>query len=147
MATEFMHIGLTVSDIDRAAEFYAKYFGFRKGASVCFGEDFIAASDTLYRQPAGTWSDMQMLESDFGIVLELFRFSNVEGAGPGEWNKTGYHHISFKVDDITSMYQQMTADGIEFFFAPKKRDPNDTSEHGHWVFFKDPDGNMIEMWD
>jgi glyoxylase I family protein len=142
--TTFMHFGLTVSDLDRTADFYTKYFGFKKNMAHRFPKEFISDSDALYRQPEGVYSDMAMLESEDGVVLEVFQFSNVEKAGPAEWQKTGYHHLAFKVESIPELYERMKADGIEFFFPPKKRMP---TEPGHWIFFKDPDGNMIELWD
>ena len=140
---EFMHIGITVSDIEKMTAFYEKYFGFKTAANVRFDDGFISDSPTLYRQPAGTWSDMRMLTSDFGVTLELFQFSNVEASEPYQWHKTGYHHLAFKVESIPAVYEQMTADGVEFYFAPKKRGGSEN----HWIYFKDPDGNMLELWD
>ena len=140
---EFMHIGITVTDMEKMAGFYEKYLGFKTTNSVRFDENFIGGSPTLYRQPAGVYSDMRMLKSDYGVTLELFQFSNVEQSPLYEWHKSGYHHLAFKVESIPALYEQMTADGIEFFFEPKKRGNSDN----HWIFFKDPDGNMIEPWD
>ncbi|MCL2121515.1 MAG: VOC family protein [Clostridiales bacterium] len=140
---EFMHMGITVSDLDKMTAFYEKYLGFKAQRSTRFDEGFISDSPTLYRQPAGVYSDMRMLSSDFGVTLELFQFSNTEKSPPFEWPMTGYHHLAFKVESIPALYEQMIADGIEFFFPPKKRGASDA----HWIFFKDPDGNMIELWD
>ena len=140
---EFMHIGITVSDLGKSAAFYEKYFGFKPLRSTRFDEKFIGDSPTLYRQPAGVYSDMQMLQSDFGITLELFQFSNVEKSELNDWPKTGIHHLAFKVDSIPALYEQMLADGVKFFFPPKKRGNSDA----HWIYFQDPDGNMIELWD
>ena len=140
---EFMHIGITVTDLDKMVAFYEKYLGFKSMRGVRFDEGFISDSPTLYRQPAGVYSDMKMLESDYGVTLELFQFSNVKQSPPYEWNMSGYHHLAFKVESIPALYDVMIKDGIEFFFPPKKRGDGDA----HWIFFKDPDGNMIELWD
>ena len=140
----FMHFGLTVADIERTAAFYEKFFGFRRKRLNRFPPEFIGGSPSLYRQPEGVYSDMIMLESDFGVTLEVFQFSNVEAGGPAEWQKTGYHHLAFKVDSVPEAYEALKADGIEFFFEPKQRGPNPGV---HWIFFKDPDGNMIELQD
>jgi catechol 2,3-dioxygenase-like lactoylglutathione lyase family enzyme len=143
---EFMHIGITVSDLDKMTNFYVKYFGFKAPERTGrFDENFIGDSPTLYRQPAGVYSDMRMLTSDYGVTLELFQFSNGKQSPVFEWNMTGYHHLAFKVESIPKVYEQMLADGIEFFFPPKPRGPVDSKVH--WIFFKDPDGNMIELWD
>ena len=143
---EFMHVGMTVSDLDLIINFYSKYLGFREVRRGKFDENFIGGSPELYRQPPGTYSLSAFLESDFGVTLELFQFSNVEKSPTWEWNMTGYHHLAFKVDSIPALYKQMQEeDGIEFFFEPKPRGPADANVH--WIFFKDPDGNTIELWD
>ena len=36
----FLHVGLTVADFDRTAEFYEKYFGFKKTLDSRFNADF-----------------------------------------------------------------------------------------------------------
>ena len=143
MSTGFMHIGMTVTDIEKISDFYIKYLGFKKGYGRVFDEDFVGRNSLLYRQSEGIYTDMQMLESEDGIVVELFKFSNTEKTGTAEWNKTGYHHLAFKVENLPELYERMSADGIEFFLVPEKRDDGD----GHWTFFKDPDGNMLELWD
>mgnify|MGYP001123425073 CR=1 FL=1 len=142
---EIMHIGLTVSDIDKTIDFYQKHFGFELERKDVFPPEFIGAVPQLYRQKEGTYSDFAFLKSPNGIVLELFQFSTNEPAEEPVWNKPGYHHISIKVDDIHETYKKMSADGVEFFFEPKVK--GDSEELAHWVFLKDPDGNMIELQD
>jgi catechol 2,3-dioxygenase-like lactoylglutathione lyase family enzyme len=142
MANKFMHVGISVTDIDKIMDFYIKYFGFRKSFGTRFDEDFIGSQPALYRQPDGVWADMQMIKSEDGIVIELFRYSNVEHVDTAEWQKTGYNHISIKVPDLPVLYERMRADGIEFLLAPMKVDGA-----GHKAFLKDPDGNMMELWD
>jgi catechol 2,3-dioxygenase-like lactoylglutathione lyase family enzyme len=142
---EFMHIGITVSDMDKMVGFYTKWFGFKKVGGLTFPPEFFSDSKSLYHLEDGVYSDMVLIESeDQRCVLELFQFSNVEIGGTIEWNKTGLHHLAFKVESIPELYERMRADGVEFFFAPKERVPG-TPEH--WIFFKDPDGNMLELWD
>lgn len=143
MSTCLMHIGMTVTNIDKISDFYVKYLGFKKGYGRVFSDEFIGKFTSLFKQPPGVHTDMQMLESEDGIVLELFKFSNTEHSGTAEWNRTGHHHLAFKVDNIPELYAKMRADGIEFLLIPEKRDDGD----GYWTYFKDPDGNMVELWD
>ena len=138
-----MHIGMTVTDIEKVAYFYEKYVGFKKGYGRVFDEKFVSQFQELYRQPGGVYTDMQMLEAEDGTVIEMFEFSNTEPVGIADWNKTGHHHLAFLVDDIPKLYEQMKADGVEFLVTPEKRDDGD----GYWTFLKDPDGNMVELWD
>ena len=76
-------------------------------------------------------------------MLELFQFHPTENSETDKWNQPGYTHICLKVDNIFKVYEEMRKDGIEFFFAPDERG----SQEEHWVFLKDPDGNMIELQD
>lgn len=141
--TQFLHVGLTVADIDRTIAFYEKYFGFKTTIKATFPADFIGSVPQLYRQKEGVYSDFAFIESPDGIVLELFQFSDPLPAGLPVWNRPGYHHICLKVEDVPEKYKEMVADGVEFFFEPGYR--GDPADNEYWVFLKDPDGNMIEL--
>ena len=137
------HVGLTVSDIDRTVEFYKKYFGFTVEFSGQFPDGFFDEKPTLYRLKAGAGSKITMIKSPDGVLIELFQFFDQTPFKVPEWNTPGYHHICLKVEDVNAKYQEMKADGVEFFFAPDYMgDPKDDK---YWVFLKDPDGNMIEL--
>jgi lactoylglutathione lyase len=138
----FLHVGLTVSDIDKTVEFYQKYFGFELQFKGVFPPEFIGAVPQLYKQKEGAYSDFAFLKSADGFVLELFQFNTNEPAVEPVWNRPGYHHICLKVKDIFEIHKKMAADGVEFYFEPRPK-----GNSGHWVFLKDPDGNMIELQD
>ncbi len=141
----FLHVGLTVSDMDKVVAFYQKYFGFTVEHQGVFSPEFIGARPQLYRQKEGVYSDFMFLQSPNGIVLELFRFSEQEPAEPITWNRPGFHHICIKVESVPEMYEKMSADGVEFFFEPAFR--GDPKNNLHWIFLKDPEGNMLELQD
>ena len=137
-----IRIGITVRDIEEFAAFYVKYFGFTLTKTGQFGPDFIASSPTLYRLEMGAYADFGFLKSPNGIVLELFQFHPNLPVKDPIWNQPGYHHLCLKVDDVLESYKTMSEDGVEFFFEPK---PLGHIPNAHWVFLKDPDGNMIEL--
>lgn len=139
----FLHVGLTVKDMKRTIRFYQKYFGFELEMEGVFDQEFIGSHSSLYRVKEGSYSDFCFLRSENGIVLEVFQFHPQKEMLPIHWERPGYTHICFKVDDVLEVYKQMKADGIPFFFSPKLRG---TPEE-HWVFFEDPDGNLIEIQD
>lgn len=141
----FLHVGITVADIDKTVAFYQKYFGFELEFKSVFPPEFIGAVLQLYRQKEGTFSHFAFLRSPDGIVLELFQFSLMETAQQPVWNRPGYHHICLKVESVHQTYKEMSADGVEFYFEPKIK--GDSEELAHWVFLKDPDGNMVELQD
>ncbi|MED1440099.1 VOC family protein [Aeribacillus composti] len=140
----FVHVGLTVSNIQKTVEFYSKYFGFTLEEEGVFSEEFIAAKPMLYKQKPNVYSKYAMIKSPDGVVLELFEFVPQIAAKDALWHQPGYHHICLKVPDTKALYEQMVADGCEYYFEPEEMAPG--SPH-HWVFLKDPDGNMIELQD
>ena len=141
--SSFVHVGLTVSDIDRSVEFYKKYFGFKVEFSGQFPDGFFDAKPTLYRLKAGAGSKIALITSPDGVTLELFQFFDQTPFKAAEWNTPGYHHICLKVADVNAKYQEMKADGVEFYFEPDYKGEPENNEF--WVFLKDPDGNMIEL--
>ena len=141
--SKFLHVGITVADMEKTIEFYTKYFNFILDIKGVFPEEFIGGHHSLYQLEDGAYSDFCFLKSPDGIVLELFQFHPTQKAEDAKWDQPGYHHICLKVDDIFQVYEQMKKDGVEFYFAPDERGSKDA----HWVFLKDPDGNMIELQD
>ena len=140
---EFLHIGLTVADVERTVAFYEKYFGFQVEFAGNFPDGFFDAKPTLYRLAPGAGCRMAMLRSPDGVELELFQFLDQTPFVTPQWNTPGYHHICLKVADVNETYRQMAADGVEFFFPPDYK--GDPANNEFWVFLKDPDGNMIEL--
>lgn len=141
--SNFLHVGMTVKDLDRTIAFYTRYFGFRLEMRGVFSEEFMGSHHELYRLPRGAFSDFCFLRSPDGMALEVFQFHPGAEAEEEKWNQPGYTHICLKVSDIFQTYEQMKAEGIEFFFAPDMR----AVPEEHWVFLKDPDGNLIELQD
>ncbi len=143
--SEFLHVGITVSDIKKTIDFYTKYFKFQLEMEGVFEKSFISSHSSLYQLKEGAYSDFCFLKAPNGIVLEVFQFHPTEDSKGenGTWNRPGYTHICLKVDDIFKVYNEMKKDGIEFFFPPDVR----ATPEEHWVFLKDPDGNLIELQD
>lgn len=142
---KFLHVGITVSDMKKTIQFYTKYFGFRLNMEGRFDKEFLRKRRMLYGLEDGAYSDFCILESPDGIALELFQFQpQLPSKGEnGIWNRAGYTHICLKVDNIFEVYEKLKEDGIPFFFEPDFRGNPDE----HWVFLKDPDGNLIELQD
>ena len=143
--TATIHVGMTVRSLDTTIGFYEKYFGFRKEMQATFPADFFQEYSALYKLEKGNYSDIAFLTSPDGFVLELFEFKHQRGDGGAPWNQPGYHHLCIKVDSVPETYEIMVRDGVEFFFPPAFR--GDPADKAYWTFFKDPDGNMVELQD
>ena len=72
-----------------------------------------------------------------GTTLEM---SGVEAQATGEPPACGLVHMAFEVDDVDQTYEELKAKGVEFFITP--RNAGDI----RLAFFKDPDGNQLELF-
>ena len=140
----FVHIGVTVTDIDVFADFYCKHFGFELLRRGVFSEEFIADTPELFDLKAGAYSDFAFLSSPNGVSLELFQFNELIDAEKPVWNRPGYHHICLRVESVPETYRELCKAGVEFYFEPK---PMMRNKDAYWAFLKDPDGNMVELQD
>ncbi len=144
MNRHVLHIGMTVSNLEKTIDFYTKYLEFRQEGEIgVFPEEFIASHETLYHLPKGSYARFCFLQARDGVEIELFEFHPAEGAEMPAWSRPGFHHICLKVEDIQQTYQQLREAGVSFFFAPENR----ALPEEHWVFLQDPDGNLIELQD
>lgn len=139
-ARSFSHVGITVSDFNRAVRFYWDVFG-------C---PLVGVADT----------DPERVRTFFGVgapaprctigwirvpgggVLEIFEFQPQRPPEPGPWNRVGLTHFCFDVRNTRKWYDYLKAKGVECVSEPE------VSPRGHSFFFvKDPDGNLIELID
>jgi catechol 2,3-dioxygenase-like lactoylglutathione lyase family enzyme len=139
-ARSFSHVGLTVSDFDRAVQFYWEIFGCPlvgvadtppERVRAFFGVDGEAPRCRLgwVRVPGGG-------------VLEIFHFEPKQATVPILWNRIGLTHFSFNVRNLSKWHAYLTSKGVECLSPPER------SPRGHSFFFaRDFDGNLIEMMD
>ena len=75
------------------------------------------------------------------VVIELFIHPNAPQRIT-EPEALGLRHLAFRVTDITAARDWLNARGIE-------TEPihEDTANGGHYVFFRDPDGQPLELHD
>ena len=139
-ARSFSHVGLTVSDFDRAVQFYWDVFG-------C---PLVGAADTpadRIRGFFGVHGDAPSCKIGWirvpgGGVLEIFHFEPKQAAIPVSWNRIGLTHFSFNVRNLPKWHAYLQSKGVECLGPPER------SPRGHSFFFvKDFDGNLIEMMD
>ena len=147
-ARSFSHVGITVSNFEKAVQFYWEVFGcplvgvadtpsdrvrtfFGVGSSAPSGVEGDAASCKIgwIRVPGGG-------------VLEIFEFQPQQPPVAVPWNRVGLTHFSFNARNLPRWHEYLTSKGVECMSKPER------SPRGHWFFFaKDFDGNLIEMMD
>lgn len=125
-------VHLPVTNVDRAVDFYVGKLGFEPG----FGERGGPSALLLYKDGDTRW------------MLGLFRVETVVHRQAAEY------HISFRVaaEDVDRMIPYLHERGIEPVHPPRALVQGPMHEpivHG-WmpaaaVFFKDPDGHLLEL--
>ena len=136
----FSHVGITVSDFNRAVKFYWDVFG-------C---PLVGVADTppeRIRSFFGVDADLPTCKIGWirvpgGGVLEIFAFEPKQPPVAIPWNRIGLTHFSLNVSNLPRWYDYLQQKGVECVSRPER------SPRGHSFFFaKDFDGNLIELMD
>ena len=143
---EMIHVGLTVSDMERSIEFYRDILGLEfKGQMTMEGPE----TDILFGRE-NSKAKVAYLNGSNELhcpPVELIHFENI----PVEHQKTDLFRTSaseicFAVEDIFKVYEDLKAKGVEFISEPQHFD---FTESGYGksiaVYFRDPDGIILEL--
>lgn len=139
-ARSFSHVGITVSNFNRAVRFYWDVFG-------C---PLVGVADTPPERvrtffgvdAPGPTCKIGWIRVPGGATLEIFEFQPQQPPQAGPWNRVGLTHISFNVRNTQKWYDYLVGKGVECVSRPER------SPRGHTFFFaRDMDGNLIEMMD
>ena len=139
-ARSFSHVGITVSDFNKAVKFYWEVF-------AC---PLVGVADTPPERVRSFFGvDAAQPKCKIGwirvpgnAVLEIFAFEPRQPAVEIPWNRVGLTHISFDVRNLQKWYDYLQSRGVECITRPER------SPRGHSFFFaKDCDGNLIELMD
>jgi lactoylglutathione lyase len=120
------HVGLWVSDIDRVAAFYARYFGARVG--------------TLYQNPRKGF-ESRFLEFDTGARLEIMK--RVDVSQHAAMELLGFAHVALSVGDearVDALAARFAADGLVPESGPRR-----TGDGYYECVVRDPEGNRVEI--
>ena len=129
------HVGLCVTDLDRARRFYEGALGF---AVVRELEVPDGPAGTLLRVAPPVGLTAVYLERD-GFVLELLHFDRPgnEPRRDRDLTEPGLTHLSFTVDDLAAARALVAEMGGEVL--------DDTDIGGSAVMIRDPDGQLLEL--
>ena len=120
------HVGLNVSDVARARDFYAAVLGLR-----------------VERESAEEGRRYAFLGDGERLVLTLWEQSD----GAFYTASPGLHHLSFEVDDVAQV--EAAEERLRALGAPLLYDgivPHGEGASSGGVFFTDPDGIRMEIY-
>lgn len=142
------HVNLVVADLERMATFYESLLGLKVTRRVTISGDWIDRTVGLN----GVLADVIYLDPPTGPRVELIRYRHPEAARPaglGDSNTPGLRHLAFRVHDIEMLIARLGAAGVQFF-SDIQRVPTEQVSYGsdlqkHIVYFRDPEGNLLEL--
>jgi len=129
------HVGLTVSELEPAVDFYRSVFD----ASIL--AEFSVAGDAFETGVGIDDASARFAHLDLGSVrLELVAYEPAGEAMPtAELNQAGAAHLGVEVDDLDDFYRSLSAD-VETISEPQ------TTETGTKIcFLRDPDDHLVEV--
>ena len=137
------HIGITVNNLEKSVYFYHKILGLeiiappgKPCAEIDDGKP-VGVKGAVIRTCLLKAADDSYLE-----FLEYYPKSSIKNPVP--MNTTGAHHISLLLDDINKSIDQLKKYNIEFLYKPLVINSGYYKDV-KWVYFKDPDGIILEL--
>ena len=147
MISDILHIGVTVSNMDRSIAFYRDILGLAfQGELIMEGPD----THALFAKEGCSARVAYLRGSEVleGPPVELIQFINKDDVEKKEADlfRTSISEICFATDDIWKEYERLSGLGVEFISEPKEFDFT-SSGFGKSiaVYFKDPDGIIMEL--
>lgn len=134
------HAGLTVRDLEASARWYWDVFSLPLVAAGEMSREDLDRMKALYRLDDCSLK-FGMLLCPKGGTIEIFEFSRTEES-EHSWNSPGITHITFDVKKISRWHEKLSArQDVEVLTPVQNTDGNE------WFFFRDPDGNLVELMD
>jgi catechol 2,3-dioxygenase-like lactoylglutathione lyase family enzyme len=135
------HIGIAVSDIEKALFFYRDLLGFKiikdmeeKGEYI---DNFSGVRNIVVRTVK--------LEDEKGSIIELLKYKSHPKTNDNnlerEITDVGISHFALTVDDIDETYKKLIENGISFNCLVQ----NTPDGYARVTFCRDFDGNFIEI--
>jgi len=133
------HVGISVTDLDRAVDFYTN----------CLGMDVVASA---FPFGGPLYERVMALENTKGrmcvvrkgtLMLELFEFAHPSPARKDpnySVGDRGISHFGIEVTDIEAMYERLVAKGVRFH-CPVVTFPGGVKA----TYARDQDGNVFEL--
>ncbi len=136
------HVGITVKDFEKAVKWYWEVFKFPLLSDMTMTPEELSAKKKLYNLPDGISVRFGFLRAPKGGVVEIFNFSQTQEMKHC-WNMPGTHHFTLDTKNVHKWFEKLSKrDDVEILNeAPV------FSGGAWWFFFRDPDGNLIELID
>ena len=135
------HIGLCVSDLDRAMQIYCDGLGFEPADRYDIGDEVAHTLEVETRVELVS----QMIQRD-GFKIELLGWISptVEGTPSTRRNQLGITHLSFTVQDLPAVEARLVELGCAVLESTRTTIPF-PGGRTELLFLADPDGTRLEL--
>jgi len=135
------HVGIAVSDMERAISFYRDLLGFAVRKEMNESGSYIDNFCCLKEVAVKTVK----MADDNGNLIELLHFSSHFRDNLKNFQRelidVGISHFALTVDDIEETYEKLKEKGVMFNCVPQ----NTPDGYAKVAFCRDLDGNFIEL--
>lgn len=126
MIIGFEHVGMTCGDLDRTVAFYCGLLGL-----------------TLALRQQNERGEMAFLDTGSGMLEIACPKADVARSRDVPPHEAGMRHLTFAVDSVDAMIEQLDAAGVDIIERP--RPAHFTAMIKRVAFVRDPDGIMVEL--
>jgi catechol 2,3-dioxygenase-like lactoylglutathione lyase family enzyme len=138
MIERFVHVGISVSSLERSVAFYRDLFGMEVLRQKPFSGE---VHENIIGLP-GAYGKVAILQKET-MQLELFEFEHPRPE-PLDPNRPacnhGITHFCVQVNDLEAEYARLKAAGVRFHCPPQNYQGRLKATYG-----RDPDGNIFEL--
>lgn len=144
----FSHVGLSVTDLDRAIDFYTEVFGcYLLTEPMTYEEDGDATISQMLSEGLGEgWRSLRVarLVTSDSVGIELQEFEGAQFAeDASNYRKTGISHFCVQDPDIEGLVKKIVEHGGKQRMPVREFYPGE--KPFKMVYCEDPFGNLIEI--
>ena len=140
MLTGLHHTGIVVRDPDKMVKFYAEDLGL----SVLCEIDSVAPPDGDHTGVPNARRKLVFLGLEGGHQIELIHYIDPPAKeGYLDKHQLGASHICFNVDDLETVYEDLSTNGVRFVTEPKYKEVD--NQRIGVIYAQDPEGNWLEF--
>ena len=138
------HTGFVVSDMEQSLAFYRDMLGLEEERNAVVDDEFISQ---VAGHDGARLHIVYLGNGDTRHSLELIQYLSPEGSrvSPTATNDVGATHLGLIVDDVDSLYGELSAKGVKFVNPPAVRADARYPWARKACYLQDPDGNWVEL--